>query len=56
MLLHAVVSPLVMGLIFVLVVVPTASLMRLFGKDALDITLRGWAQRTIDADSTRNQF
>lgn len=66
MLLHAVVSPLVMGLIFVLAVVPTALLMRLFGKDVLDIGRRDpaqrdtyWivrAQRSIDADSMRNQF
>ena len=66
MLLHAVVSPLVMGLIFVLAVVPIALLMRLFSKDVLDIGRRDgapresyWilrAQRTIDADSMRNQF
>jgi hypothetical protein len=66
MLLHAVVSPLVMGLIFVLAVVPMALLMRLFGKDMLDIGPRNrgqresyWilrAQRTIDSESMRNQF
>lgn len=66
MLLHAIVSPLVMGLVFVVAVVPTAVVMRLRGKDVLDIGSRDqtqresyWisrAQRTIDADSMRNQF
>ena len=66
MLLHAIVSPLVMGLVFVVAVVPTAIVMRLRGKDVLDIRSRDqaqresyWisrAQRTIDADSMRNQF
>lgn len=66
MLLHAVVSPVVMGLIFLLTIVPMALLMRLFGKDTLDIGphSRGqresfWIsrdQRTIDAESMRNQF
>lgn len=66
MLLHAVVNPAVMGLIFVLAVVPTALVMRLRGKDVLDIDSRErgrresyWilrAQRTIDPDSMRNQF
>lgn len=66
MLLHAVVNPVVMGLIFVLAVVPTALVMRLRGKNVLDIdsrnrTQRGsyWilrAQRRIDPDSMRNQF
>jgi Saxitoxin biosynthesis operon protein SxtJ len=66
MLLHAVVSPVVMGLIFGLTVVPMALLLRLWGKDVLDISRRDpasresyWiprAQRTIDANSMRNQF
>jgi hypothetical protein len=66
MLLHAVVSPVVMGLVFVLAVVPTALMMRLRGKDVLDIGSREqgrresyWItrpQRTIDPDSMRNQF
>ena len=66
MLLHAVVNPVVMGLIFVLAVVPTALVMRLRGKDVLDIDSRKrtqresyWilrSQRRIDADSMRNQF
>jgi hypothetical protein len=66
MLLHAVVSPVVMGLVFALAVVPTALVMRLRGKDVLDIGSRErgrresyWilrARRTIDPDSMRNQF
>jgi len=66
MLLHAVVSPVVMGLIFVLTVVPMALLMRFLGKNVLDIGPRAqgqresyWisrTQRTIDAESMRNQF
>lgn len=66
MLLHAVVSPVVMGLVFAFAVVPTAVVMRLRGKDVLDIDSRErgrpesyWklrAQRTIDPDSMRNQF
>lgn len=66
MLLHAVVSPIVMGLVFAFAVVPTAVVMRLRGKDVLDIRSRDQAQResywivrartTIDADSMRNQF
>jgi hypothetical protein len=66
MLLHAVVSPVVMGLVFAFAVVPTALVMRLRGKDVLDIGSRErgrresyWilrARRTIDPDSMRNQF
>jgi hypothetical protein len=66
MLLHAVVSPVVMGLIFLLTIVPMALLMRLLGKDTLDIGPHSRAQResywisrnqrTIDAESMRNQF
>lgn len=66
MLLHAIVSPVVMGLVFFFAVVPTAVVMRLRGKDVLDIRSRDQAQResywksraqvTIDAESMRNQF
>jgi Saxitoxin biosynthesis operon protein SxtJ len=66
MLLHAIVSPIVMALVFAFAVVPTALVMRLRGKDVLDIRASDQApresywisrtQRTIDADSMRNQF
>lgn len=65
MLLHAVVSPLILGLIFVAVVVPTGLLLRLFGKDVLDIKPGAggrssyWIKRSASAtaaESMRNQF
>lgn len=65
MLLHAVVSPLILGLIFLAVVVPTGLLLRLFGKDVLDIKSGAgdrssyWIKRNASAtvaESMRNQF
>ena len=66
MLLHAIVSPVVMGLIFAVTVIPTGLALRLVGKDVLDLRIRGrhprdsyWIareQRNVEADSMRNQF
>jgi len=62
-LLHKVVSPLVMGLLFFLTVTPTAWYMRLTGKDVLSLKRRPdlktyWIKRdaTPDAQSMKNQF
>jgi predicted membrane metal-binding protein len=65
MLLHAVMSPAILCLIFVCVVVPTGLLLRMFGKDVLDIrdrrrqTSSYWIAREnapVSADSMKNQF
>jgi hypothetical protein len=63
-LLHRVVSPLVMGLVFFLVVTPTGWIMRLRGKDVLSLKLRRdldsyWTVREPsppDPASMKNQF
>src|SRR5262245_14101186 len=64
-LLHALVSPIILWLIFAVVVVPIGLLMRLFGKDVLDIDTRRaprksyWIlreKRTIAPNSLRKQF
>lgn len=65
MLLHAIISPLTLGLIFFAVVVPTGYLLRLFKKDVLDMApgaserVSYWIKRDASAptaDSMRNQF
>ncbi len=64
MLLHRIVSPLVMGLLFFLTVTPTAILMRLFGKDPLRLKLDRaaksyWIERAPpgpEPESLRRQF
>ena len=66
LLLHAIFSPLILGLIFLAVVVPTGLLLRLLGKDILDLNEkpRGerssyWIRRSAVAsyaESMRNQF
>jgi hypothetical protein len=62
-LMHRVVSPLVMGLVFFLVVTPTGWIMRLRGKDVLSLKLRRdldsyWTVRETSPDpaSMKNQF
>jgi predicted membrane metal-binding protein len=63
-LLHAAVSPLVLGLLFYLTVAPTGLLMRLFGKDPLRLkrdpeAATYWIARTPPGpapESLRNQF
>lgn len=64
MLLHSIVSPIALGILFFAVVTPTGFVMRLFGKDPLrlrfDPSPRSyWILRTPpgpDADSLKNQF
>ena len=65
MLLHALVSPIVIGLIFVVIVVPTAIFLRLFGKGVLALDARRQSKRSthwiarertrIEPDSMRQQ-
>lgn len=65
MLLHAIVSPLTLGLIFFGLVLPTGLLLRIFGKDNLDIKMEPverksyWIKRSTSEAATasmRNQF
>ena len=64
MLLHNIVSPIALGILFFLVVTPTALLMRLFGKDPLRLRFDPavdsyWIKRDPPgpaADSLKNQF
>jgi hypothetical protein len=64
MLLHAIISPIIIGLIFVVIVMPTAIFLRLLGKDVLDIRRQSkrstyWIAREqarIEPDSMRQQF
>ncbi|MEM6883879.1 MAG: SxtJ family membrane protein [Verrucomicrobiota bacterium] len=62
LLLHCIVSPVILGAIFFLVVTPTAVLMRIFGKDPLRLKRSSqptyWINRTeaITKDSLKNQF
>ena len=64
MLLHRVVSPLVMGMLFYVVVTPTGLLMRLFGKRPLDLNFDDsahsyWIVRQPPGpapDTMKNQF
>lgn len=63
-LLHRVVSPIALGVLFFLVVTPTGLFMRLFGKDPLRLRLDPsaksyWIERAPpgpDAESLKNQF
>ncbi|MDP6390627.1 MAG: SxtJ family membrane protein [Alphaproteobacteria bacterium] len=64
LLLHRIVNPLVMGLLFFLVVTPTGLLMRLFGKDLLRLRRDAaaasyWIERDPPGpapDTMKNQF
>ena len=60
-LLGAIVSPIIMGIIFFLVVTPTGIIMRLLGKDLLRQKLNKskksyWIQKINSLDSMKNQF
>ncbi len=62
LLLHKVMSPVVLGILFFLTVTPVAWMMRLFGKDPLRLARKGkgesyWVSREDDAPgSFKNQF
>ena len=60
MLLGRIVSPIVMGLVFFLVVTPTGIIMRLIGKDLLNLKNKNsktyWIKKNILKSSMRNQF
>ncbi len=62
LLLHAVVNPIVMGLVFFIAVVPMGLLLRLFGKDLLSLKIEGdkksyWIARTKnETSSMQDQF
>jgi len=59
--LGAIVSPIVMGMIFFLTVTPTGMIMRLLGKDILNQKMKKsvksyWVKRKEIVDSMKNQF
>ena len=60
-LLGAIVSPIIMGIIFFLAVIPTGIIMRLIGKDILNQKIKKsvksyWIKRTENLTSMKNQF
>ncbi len=60
-LLGAIVSPIIMGIIFFLAVIPTGIIMRLIGKDILNQKIKKsvksyWIKRTENVTSMKNQF
>ena len=60
-LLGAIVSPIIMGIIFFLTVTPTGMIMRLLGKDILNQKINKtiksyWIQKINSLDSMKNQF
>ena len=60
LLLGKVVSPIVLGIIFFFVVTPTGIIMRLIGKDILNIKKNNlntyWIEKTNENSSMKNQF
>ena len=59
--LGAIVSPIIMGMIFFLTVTPTGMIMRLLGKDILNQKIKKtvksyWIQKINFSDSMKNQF
>lgn len=60
LLLGKIISPLVMGVIFFFVVTPIAILMRLLGKDLLNLKINKknsyWIQKTEPKSKMKNQF
>ena len=60
LLLGKVVSPLIMGVIFFLVVTPTALIMRIIGKDLLNLKFNNkksyWIEKTGPKSKMKNQF
>ena len=59
-LLGKIISPIIMGIIFFLVVTPTGILMRLLGKDVLNLKFRDyqsyWIAKTGPKSKMKNQF
>lgn len=59
-LLGKIVSPIIMGVIFFLVVTPIALIMRIFGKDLLNLKFNKdksyWIQKTGPKSKMKNQF
>ena len=55
-----IVSPIIMGIIFFFVVTPTGVLMRIFGKDILNLKYNNnksyWIQKTGPKSKMKNQF
>ena len=60
LLLGKIVSPLIMGIIFFLVVTPTALIMRVIGKDLLNLKFNNkktyWIEKTGPKSKMKNQF
>ena len=60
LLLGKVVSPLIMGIIFFFVVTPTAFIMRIIGKDLLNLKFNNkktyWIEKTDPKSKMKNQF
>ena len=60
LLLGKVISPLIMGTIFFLVVTPTALIMRIIGKDLLNLKFNNkksyWIEKTGPRSKMKNQF
>ena len=60
LLLGKVISPLIMGIIFFLVVTPTAFIMRIIGKDLLNLRFNNkksyWIEKTGPKSKMKNQF
>ena len=60
LLLGKVISPLIMGIIFILVVTPTALIMRIIGKDLLNLKFNNkksyWIEKTGPKSKMKNQF
>ena len=60
LLLGKIVSPLIMGIIFFLVVTPTALIMRIIGKDLLDLKFNKknsyWIEKKGPKSKMKNQF
>jgi hypothetical protein len=62
LLLHKIVNPLIMGLLFYVTIMPIGLIMQLFGKDILSLRIDKnlpsyWVKREpLDSDSMRNQF
>ena len=60
LLLGKVISPLIMGIIFFIVVTPTALIMRIIGKDLLNLKFNNkksyWIEKTGPKSKMKNQF
>ena len=60
LLIGKIVSPLIMGIIFFLVVTPTAFIMRIIGKDLLNLKFNDkktyWIEKTGPKSKMKNQF